>query len=166
MQLRQTAALVEVNSETDFVARNEEFQKAVRTIADIALKNEGDVEKTQHAAAPDGGTVGEMLLNLVAKVGENMALRRAAALSVSDGVVANYMHNTVATAWEKSAFSSRWSPLADKARLTDLGRKIAMHVAAPSRSLPLWPILIPQLSTRNDHLDGTGRGIWQAGQRR
>ena len=126
----KSAALVEVNSETDFVARNEEFQAAVRTIADIALKNDGDVTKTQHAATPGGGTVGEMLVNLVAKIGENMGLRRTAALSVSDGVVASYVHNSVATGLGKIGVLVALESTADKPRLNDLGRKIAMHVAA------------------------------------
>jgi len=126
----KAAAMVEVNSETDFVARNEEFQAAVRTIAEIALKNGGDATKTQHAAAPDGGTVGEMLVNLVAKIGENMGLRRAVALSVSDGAIASYVHNSVSTGLGKIGVLVALESAGDKARLNDLGRKIAMHVAA------------------------------------
>jgi elongation factor Ts len=125
------AALVEVNSETDFVARNEEFQAAVRGIAAVALKNNGDAEKTQHAPAPNGsGTVGEMLTNLIAKIGENMSLRRAAALSVSDGVVATYIHNSVSDGLGKIGVLVALESAGDKSRLNDLGRKIAMHVAA------------------------------------
>ncbi len=127
----KSAALVEVNSETDFVARNEEFQAAVRGIAGIALKNQGDATKTQHAPAPVGsGTVGEMLVNLVAKIGENMTLRRATALSVSDGVVASYVHNSVSEGLGKIGVLVALESSADKSRLNDLGRKIAMHVAA------------------------------------
>jgi elongation factor Ts len=126
-----TAALVEVNSETDFVARNDGFQKAVRGIADVALKNNGDVTKVAHAASPDGqGTVNEMLQRLVATVGENMTLRRSAALSVSDGVVATYVHNTVADGLGKIGVLVAIESPGDKSRLTDLGRKIAMHIAA------------------------------------
>jgi len=126
-----SAALVEVNSETDFVARNDMFQKAVRSIADIALKNGGDVTKTQHAPSPDGdGTVGEMLLRLVAMVGENMTLRRAAALSVSDGVVASYVHNQAAEGMGKIGVLVALESSGDKSRVMDIGRKVAMHVAA------------------------------------
>jgi elongation factor Ts len=126
-----SAALVEVNSETDFVARNDMFQKAVRSIAEIALKNGGDVAKTQHAPSPDGdGTVGEMLLRLVATVGENMTLRRAAALSVSDGVVASYVHNQAADGMGKIGVLVALESSGDRARVMDIGRKVAMHVAA------------------------------------
>ena len=125
------AAVVEVNSETDFVGKNAEFQAAVKAIAAIALANGGDPAKTLHAAAPDGsGTVGEMLVGLVAKIGENMSLRRAAALSVKDGVVANYLHNVAADGLGKIGVLVALESTGDKSRLNDLGRKIAMHVAS------------------------------------
>jgi elongation factor Ts len=124
------AALVEVNSETDFVAKNPEFQNAVRAISNIALKNGGDPEKTLHAAAPTGGTVGEMLVSLVAKIGENMGLRRTASLSVSDGVVATYVHNQAGEGLGKIGVLVALESSGDKSRLTDLGRKVAMHVAS------------------------------------
>ena len=125
------AALVEVNSETDFVARNEGFQKAVRGIADVALKNDGDVTKVAHAPSPDGqGTVNEMLQRLVAVIGENMTLRRAAGLSVNEGVVASYIHNTAGDGLGKIGVLVALESSGDKSRLTDLGRKIAMHIAS------------------------------------
>jgi elongation factor Ts len=125
------AALVEINSETDFVARNDGFQKAVRAIADVALKNGGDPEKTAHAPSPDGqGTINEMLQRLVATVGENMTLRRAAAISVSDGVVATYVHNQAGDGLDKIGVLVALESTADKSRLNDLGRKVAMHVAS------------------------------------
>jgi elongation factor Ts len=125
------AALVEVNSETDFVARNEGFQKAVRSIADVALKNDGDVTKVAHAPSPDGqGTVNEMLQRLVAVIGENMTLRRAAGLSVTEGVVATYIHNTAADGLGKIGVLVALESSGDKSRLTDLGRKVAMHIAS------------------------------------
>jgi elongation factor Ts len=124
------AAVVEVNSETDFVARNEDFQKAVRLIAETALSTGGDPEKTLHAAAPQGGTIGEMLVNLVAKIGENMTLRRASALSVNDGVIAHYIHNVAADGMGKIGVLVALESSADKSRLMDLGRKVAMHVAS------------------------------------
>jgi elongation factor Ts len=125
-----SAALVEVNSETDFVARNPEFQNAVRVTAQNALANGGDAEKTLHSAAPEGGTIGEMLVGLVAKIGENMTLRRTASLSVSDGVVAQYIHNTAADGMGKIGVLVALESTGDKPRLNDLGRKIAMHVAS------------------------------------
>jgi elongation factor Ts len=125
------AALVEVNSETDFVARNDGFQKAVRGIADVALKNNGDVTKVAHAASPDGqGSVNEMLQRLVATIGENMTLRRAAALSVGEGVVATYIHNTAGDGLGKIGVLVALESPGDKSRLNDLGRKVAMHVAS------------------------------------
>jgi len=126
-----SAAVVEVNSETDFVGKNAEFQAAVRGIAGVALSNGGDPTKTLHAAAPDGsGTVGEMLVNLVAKIGENMSLRRASSLSVNDGVVASYLHNVAADGLGKIGVLVALESSGDKSRLNDLGRKIAMHVAS------------------------------------
>jgi elongation factor Ts len=125
-----SAAIVEVNSETDFVARNDAFQAAVRTIADVALANGGDAEKALHAAAPNGGTIGEMLLNLVATIGENMSLRRAATLSVSQGVVATYIHNTVAPGLGKIGVLVALESSGKTDALLDVGRKVAMHVAA------------------------------------
>ena len=126
----KAAALVEVNSETDFVARNEGFQKAVREIANVALANNGDVMKVAHAAASTGGTVNEMLQSLVATIGENMSLRRAAAISVAEGVVATYIHNVAADGLGKIGVLVALESPGDASRLTDLGRKVAMHIAS------------------------------------
>ena len=126
-----SAALVEVNSETDFVARNEGFQKAVRGIAGVALKENGDVLKVAHAPAPEGeGTVNEMLQSLVATIGENMSLRHTAALSVKEGVVATYIHNTAADGLGRIGVLVALESPGDVSRLTDLGRKVAMHIAS------------------------------------
>ena len=125
-----SAALVEVNSETDFVGKNAEFQAAVREVADAALANGGDPAKTLHAASSTGNTIGEMLVGLVAKIGENMTLRRAVALSVNDGVVATYLHNTAADGMGKIGVLVALESTGDKSRLNDLGRKVAMHVAS------------------------------------
>jgi len=126
----KAAALVEVNSETDFVARNENFQKAVRTVAEIALANGGDVLKVAHAATPEGGTVNEMLQGLVATIGENMSLRRTASISVNEGVVATYIHNVAADGLGKIGVLVALESPGDASRLTDLGRKVAMHIAS------------------------------------
>jgi elongation factor Ts len=124
------AALVEVNSETDFVARNDGFQKAVREIAGIALANNGDVVKVAHATSSTGGTVNEMLQSLVATIGENMSLRRTAAISVSQGVVATYIHNQAGEGLGKIGVLVALESPGDASRLTDLGRKVAMHIAS------------------------------------
>ena len=90
------AAMVEVNAETDFVARNEMFQAFVETVAQVALSVGEDVEAIKAAAYPGAGhTVGAELTRLVATIGENMTLRRAKLLTVSKGVVASYVHNAI-----------------------------------------------------------------------
>ena len=88
--------VVEVNSETDFVARNEDFQKLARDIAAVALKaGTDDVEAIKAAAYPGGGTVADALTNAIATIGENMTLRRAALVSVEQGAIGQYVHNAV-----------------------------------------------------------------------
>ncbi len=123
-------ALVEVNSETDFVARNEQFQAFVRTAAKLALDAGGDVEALAQAGTPGGATLGEELTRLVGKIGENLILRRTAALSVDRGVVAGYVHNQVEPGLGKIGVLVALRSAGDATRLADLGRKLAMHVAA------------------------------------
>ena len=89
-------AVVEVNSETDFVAKNELFQDFVRNVAKLALEHGADIEALNNAAYPDGGTVAEKLTDNIAKIGENQSLRRAAVVEVSEGAVVPYVHNQVA----------------------------------------------------------------------
>ena len=123
-------ALVEVNSETDFVARNEQFQGFVSAVTRLALAN-GDVETLKSAKYPDGGvTVTEKLTNLVATIGENMNLRRAVRLSVPNGVVASYVHNAAAPGMGKIGVLVALESTGDAAKLQALGKQIAMHVAA------------------------------------
>lgn len=125
-------ALAEVNSETDFVARNDEFQSAVREIAALAVDVDGDVEKLAAAKMENGNTVSEQITNMVATIGENMALRRTQGLSVEEGVVAGYIHNASADGLGKIGVLVALESSADKEALTALGKKIAMHVAATS----------------------------------
>ncbi len=123
-------ALVEVNSETDFVARNEQFQGFVSAVTRLALAN-GDVETLKSAKYPDGGvTVTEKLTNLVATIGENVNLRRAVRLSVPNGVVASYVHNAAAPGMGKIGVLVALESTGDAAKLQALGKQIAMHVAA------------------------------------
>jgi elongation factor Ts len=124
-------AVVEVNAETDFVGRNEQFQKFVGTVGKIALDNGGDLAKT--AASPYPGTGRDVqgeLTNLIATIGENMTLRRSASLSVSDGVVVGYTHNAVAPDLGKIGVLVALESTGDKARLSAFGKQLAMHVAA------------------------------------
>jgi elongation factor Ts len=123
-------AMVEVNAETDFVARNEQFQDFVRRVADVALADDGDVERVRTASYPGGGTVGDKLTNLVATIGENMSLRRAAALKVAKGVVASYVHSAAAPGLGKIGVLVALESAGDEGKLLALGKQLAMHVAA------------------------------------
>lgn len=124
-------AVVEINAETDFVARNETFQGFVSEVANIALANDGDAEATLKAGYPeDGRNVEEQLTHNIATIGENMSFRRTTALSVSDGVVAAYMHSATAPGLGKIGVLVALESTGDKAKLEALGKQIAMHVAA------------------------------------
>jgi elongation factor Ts len=123
-------ALIEVNCETDFVARNEQFQAFVGGVTKLALGS-GDVDVLKDQKLPgDGHSVAEKLTQLVATIGENMLLRRAAKVSVSDGVVVAYMHNSIAPNLGKIGVLVGLESTGDKAKLAALGKQIAMHVAA------------------------------------
>ena len=124
-----TAALVEVNSETDFVARNDGFQAAVAEIAQLALNADSD-EALAQSTTSSGDNVTEYLKKLVGKIGENMTFRRMAKLSVKDGVVAGYIHNSVAPNMGKIGVLVALASTGDKDKLNELGKKIAMHIAA------------------------------------
>ena len=123
-------AVVEVNSETDFVAKNEIFQVFVRNVATLALQHGTDVETLGAAQYPDGGTVAEKLTDNIAKIGENQSLRRAAVVEVSEGVVVPYVHNQVAPGLGKIGVLVALESGAPAETLTTLGKQIAMHVAA------------------------------------
>jgi len=123
-------AVVEVNSETDFVAKNEIFQDFVRNVAQIALEKGADVDVLSAASYPEGGTVAERLTDNIAKIGENQSLRRAALLEVSEGVVVPYVHNQVVPGLGKIGVLVALESAAPAETLTALGKQIAMHVAA------------------------------------
>src|SRR3954471_10744094 len=123
-------AVVEVNSETDFVAKNELFQAFVRNVAKLALEHGTDVEALGAADYPGGGTVTEALTENIAKIGENQSLRRAAAIEVGEGAVVAYVHNQVAPGLGKIGVLVALEGSAPAETLTALGKQIAMHVAA------------------------------------
>ena len=124
-------AIVEVNSETDFVARNEAFQTLVRNVTHVALKGKlDDVEAIKAAAYPGGGTVEAAVANAIATIGENMTIRRAAHLTVGQGVIASYMHNSVSEGLGKIGVIVALESTGSADALNELGRKIAQHVAA------------------------------------
>lgn len=124
-------AVVEVNSETDFVARNEEFQALVATVATLGLAGDGDVAALAATAYPDAGkTVAEKITDTVAKIGENMALRRSAVIEVSSGVVGSYVHSQIADGLGKIGVLVGLESTGDAAALQAIGRQVAMHIAA------------------------------------
>jgi elongation factor Ts len=123
-------ALVEVNAETDFVARNDQFKDFVKSAAQIALAEAGDLDKLLAKPINGGATVKDTLTEMVAKIGENMSVRRTIALSVSPGVVASYVHNAASPELGKIGVLVALKSAADKDKLQALGKQIAMHVAA------------------------------------
>ncbi|MBN9545825.1 MAG: elongation factor Ts [Alphaproteobacteria bacterium] len=130
-------ALVEVNAETDFVARNEEFKSFVKSAADLALTEGGDLEKLL-AAKHGASNVQQTLTELVAKIGENMSVRRTVALSVNPGVVAAYVHNAASPELGKIGVLVALKSTADEGKLSALAKQIAMHIAA-ANPLALTP---------------------------
>ena len=125
------ATIVEVNSETDFVARNDSFQAFAREAAKIALNTDGTLEGLQAATFPgESVTVADRLQSLIATIGENMNLRRVAKLDVSKGVIAGYVHNQVVEGLGKIGVLVALESEGDVDALSALGRQIAMHVAA------------------------------------
>ena len=122
--------VVEVNSETDFVSKNDLFQQFVAKTADIALKGDGDIESLKAAAYENGKDVQSTLTDLIAKIGENMNLRRVAKVAVNDGVVVGYMHGAIAEGLGKIGTLVALESAGDKVPLEKLAKNLAMHVAA------------------------------------
>ena len=126
-----TGAVVEVNSETDFVARNEKFQAMVADIAKLALSAGGDTEKLKTAKFPGSQhAVAEYVAEMVATIGENMGVRRTSSLKVSNGVIGSYVHNQIAPGMGKIGVLVALESTGNKEELTALGRLLSMHVAA------------------------------------
>jgi elongation factor Ts len=137
------AAAIELNAETDFVARNELFQNAARAIAAVALDADG-VEAINAAKTKDGETVADMVTGLIATIGENMMLRRATRFVVSQGAVASYVHNAAAPELGRIGVLVAIEGAGDQAKIQELGRKLALHVAGTPT---------PPLSLSIDDLD-------------
>ena len=127
-----TGALIELNSETDFVARNDAFQALARKIATAALEVDGDVEALRASTLEDGKTVSESVTDLIATIGENLVLRRSARFDVAAGTVGAYVHGALAGAPDLGRIGVLVAVEGegDQARLRELGREIALHVAA------------------------------------
>ncbi|MCA1366024.1 elongation factor Ts [Bradyrhizobium sp. BRP14] len=125
------AVVVEINSETDFVARNEAFQDIVRGVANVALGTDGTVDGVAKATYPaTGKSVEVSIKDAIATIGENMTLRRAALLQVEDGVVATYVHNGAGEGIGKLGVLVALKSTGDKEALNTIGRQVAMHIAA------------------------------------
>jgi elongation factor Ts len=125
------AAMVEVNAETDFVARNDQFQAFVEAVAKIALQVGEDLDAIKSAQYPDSGvTVAEHLTELIAKIGENMTIRRVRVLSVGSGVVATYVHSALRPGLGKIGVLVAIEGAGEMSALETLGRQVGMHIAA------------------------------------
>ena len=127
-------ALVELNSETDFVARNEGFQAAVAKLAELGLTVEGGIDALKGSEI-EGQTVEEYVTGLIATIGENMNLRRYATIQVGEGVVAGYVHSAAAPGLGKIGVLVGLESSGDKEKLAALGKQIAMHVTSAN---PRW----------------------------
>jgi elongation factor Ts len=125
------AAVIELNSETDFVARNEGFQDLVQNVAVVAVSTDGSLDAV-NSASIQGKSVADSITDAIATIGENMTLRRTAELSVSEGVVSTYVHGAVKDGLGKIGVLVALESSGDKDKLNALGRQIAMHVAATS----------------------------------
>ncbi|NKB21970.1 MAG: elongation factor Ts [Alphaproteobacteria bacterium] len=130
-----SGAAIEINAETDFVARNADFQSFVSSVAGIALDKGNDTDAILSADFGDGATVQDTLNNLIATIGENMNLRRSESISVSSGVVSSYVHNATAPGLGRIAVLVGLESTGDAAVLEGVGKQLAMHVAAAS---PRW----------------------------
>jgi elongation factor Ts len=125
------AAMVEVNAETDFVARNEQFQAFVEAVANVALQVGEDLDAIKAAQFPNtAATVGEQLTELIAKIGENMTIRRARVLSSPNGVVATYVHAALRPGLGKIGVLVAIDGNGEMSALETLGRQVGMHIAA------------------------------------
>lgn len=122
-------AIIEINSETDFVARNDVFQELVKNTVSAALKC-SDIESLNNATIFGGKKISDTIIDAIATIGENLNLRRMANLNVSNGVIASYVHNAFNDNMGKIAVLVALESDADKEKLMELGKHIAMHVAA------------------------------------
>jgi elongation factor Ts len=135
-----TGAVVEVNSETDFVARNSQFQDMVRSIASLAPKAGGDLAKLLATTYPGAShSVEAHVKEAVATIGENMSVRRTAMLSETSGIVAHYLHNKIADGCCKIGVLVALNSSGDRAKLMEFGRQIAMHIAASPTTMVVNP---------------------------
>ncbi len=125
----KTGVIIEVNSETDFVSRNSLFQNLVSDLASVAIKNH-NIDALKLAKMENGKSVSDQLVESISSIGENLTLRRVAAIEVNEGVVASYVHNGIAVGMGNIAALIGLESTGDKNKLEQLGKQLAMHVAA------------------------------------
>ncbi len=130
-----TGAVIEVNSETDFVARNPDFQSFVGNVAGVALSQGGDFDQTGAATMDGGISVQDAVTEMVGTIGENLTFRRAAGVSVGEGVVASYVHSAAAPNMGKIGVIVGLESAGDAGKLAEFGKQLAMHIAAAN---PQW----------------------------
>jgi elongation factor Ts len=129
----KVGAMVEINSETDFVARNDGFQKFVHAVTDAALGAGDDIDRLKATPFPGSSrNVGDELTHMIATIGENMALRRARRLEVKNGIVISYVHSPLAPGLGKIGVLVALESTGDHGKLAGVGKELAMHVAAAS----------------------------------
>jgi len=142
-------AIVEVNSETDFVSRNEDFQNFVRTVAELAVSAKGDLAGLMAAGYPEGDrNVEEQLTHMIATIGENMRIRRSASVAAAPGVVAQYVHSASAPGIGRIGVIVALKSEGDAAKLEEAGRQLAMHIAAANPQAVSASELDPELIER------------------
>jgi elongation factor Ts len=145
----KTGAIVEVNSETDFVARNDKFQDMVRKVATAAAAAKGDLAKLLATPFPGSAvSVEDHVKDMVATIGENMSVRRTASVSVAEGAVADYVHNKAADGLGKIGVLVGLESKAEPKAVAALGRQLAMHIAAASPAAVTAEDLNPSLIAR------------------
>ena len=144
-----SGAMVEVNSETDFVARNELFQNFVKTCSTLVLSSKNDIEALQKLPFPNSDrTVNEELANNIATIGENMNIRRVEFLEVSEGILVSYVHNNVADGLGRLGVLVALESKAENNNLLETGKQVAMHIAATSPKSLNIEDLDPQIVER------------------
>jgi elongation factor Ts len=141
-------AAVEVNSETDFVSKNDQFQDFVRTVTGLALQTGNDIDALAAASYPGGGSVSDKLTSNIATIGENQTLRRAKVIEVSKGAVVSYVHNAVSPGLGKIGVLVALEGDAPVEKIEAIGKQIAMHVAAAFPQALTGDQLDPQLIER------------------
>ena len=144
-----SGAMVEINSETDFVARNELFQNFVKTCSTLVLSSKNDIEALQKLPFPNSDrTVNQELANNIATIGENMNIRRVEFLEVSEGILVSYVHNNVADGLGRLGVLVALESKAEKNNLLETGKQVAMHIAATSPKSLNVEDLDPQIVER------------------